>query len=205
MTPKLVTHLLALSLLATSGCTRPTRQGRTAEAYVPDSGSVAFDIKPFKGHNGSIRLEATHESRGKLAKFTIEFGPAHNIDSKDPKDFPIGTGQGRFLAESGSDAVALLADLKKALEAKTVPANIRRVKELPFTYVNLGDNLSQAPGGGFNTTPPGDWTAIKIFIVEGEQEAEVFVNFNTAIGKGQFSIKDPDYGDLVLKQLATVL
>jgi len=205
MTRKLVRHLLALSLVATSGCTRPTRQGRTAEPYVPDSGSVAFDIEPFKGHNGSIRLEASHESSGKLAKFAIEFGPPRNIESKDPKDFLIGTGQGRFLAESGSDAAALLAELKKALQAKTVPAIIRRVKEVPFTYVNLGDKLSQAPGGGFNASPPGDWTAIKIFIGEGEQEAEVFVNFNAAMGKGQFSIKDPDYGDLVLKQLATVL
>ena len=33
----------------------------------------------------------------------------------------------------------------------------------------------------------------------------MFVNFNTAIGKGQFSIKDSDYGDLVLNRLATVL
>jgi hypothetical protein len=93
----------------------------------------------------------------------------------------------------------------QALEAKAVPANIRRVKELPFTYVNLGDNLSQAPGGGFNASPLGDWTTIKIFIGEGEQEDEVFVNFNPTIGEGQFSIKDPDYGDLVVKQLATVL
>ena len=208
MTRKLVMYLLALSLLATSGCTRPSpTQGRIAEAYLPDSGSVAFDIKPFKGQKGPIRLEATHESPGKLAKFIIEFGPDHNIniESKGPKDFPLGTGQGRFLAEPGSDATALLADLKQALEAKTVPANIRRVKELAFTYVNLGDNLSQAPGGGFNASPPGGWTAIKIFIGEGEQEAEVFVNFNTTIGKGQFSIKDTDYGDPVLKQLATVL
>ena len=66
-------------------------------------------------------------------------------------------------------------------------------------------DLSQAPGGGFNTNPPGGWTAMKIFIGEGEQESEVFVNLNPAIGKGQFSIKDADYGDKVLKQLATVL
>ena len=46
---------------------------------------------------------------------------------------------------------------------------------------------------------------MKIFIGEGEQESEVFVNLNPAIGKGQFSIKDADYGDKVLKQLATVL
>jgi hypothetical protein len=207
MNPKLVRHLLALSLFATSGCTRPTssHQGRTAEAYVPDSGSVGFDIKSFKDPNGSIRLEATYPSEGRLAKFVIEFGPTLHMESKDPKGFPMGTGQGRFLAEPGSDAVALLADLKKALEAKTVPAKIHRVKELPFTYVNLGDNLSQSPGGGFNESPPGDWTAIKIFIGEGDREGEVFINFNPAIGKGQFSIKDIDYGDLVVKQLAAVL
>jgi hypothetical protein len=204
---KRVTHLLVVSLLAASGCNRPApaRQGRTAEANVPDSASVGFDIKPSKERNGSIRLESTYKSRGKLAKFAIEFGPAQRIESRDPKDFPIGTGQGRFLAEPGSDATALLADLKKALEVNAAPTNIQRVKELPFTYVNLGDNLSQAPGGGFSVNPPGNWTAIKVFVGEGEQEGEVFVNFNPAIGKGQFSIKDPDYGDFIVKQLATVL
>lgn len=45
---------------------------------------------------------------------------------------------------------------------------------------------------------------IKIFIGEGEQEGEVFLNFNPAIRKSQFSIKDADY-DIVLNQLATVL
>lgn len=178
---------------------------RTTEAYVSDSGSVGFDIKPLKGHDGSLRLDARYESRGKLAKFAVEFGPTHNVESKDAKDFPMGMGQGRFLAEPGSDATVLLADLRRALEAKAIPAKIQRVQALPFTFVNLGDNLSQALGGGFNANPPGGWTAIKIFIGEGEQEGEVFVNLNPAIGKGQFSIKDADYGDLVLKQLATVL
>jgi len=207
MPAKLIPHLLAMFLSVTSGCTRPTMtgQGRTAEAYVSDSGSVGFDIRPLKGQNGSLRLEATYESRGRLAKFAIEFGPTHNVESKDSKDFPMETGQGKFLAEPGSDATVLLADLQKALEAKTIPAKTQRVQALQFTFVNLGDNLSQAPGGGFNANPPGGWTAIKIFMGEGEQEAQMFVNFNQTIRKGQFSIKDADYGDLVLKQLATVL
>jgi hypothetical protein len=175
-----------------------TGPDRTGEAYISDSGSVGFDIRPLKGQNGSLRLEATYESRGRLAKFAIEFGPTHNVESKDSKDFPMGMGQGRFLAEPGSDATVLLADLQKALEAKTIPAKTQRVQALPFTFVNLGDNLSQGPGGGFNANPPGGWTAIKIFMGEGEQEGEMFVNFNQTIGKGQFSIKDADYGDLVL-------
>jgi len=46
---------------------------------------------------------------------------------------------------------------------------------------------------------------MKIFIGEGDQEGEVFLNFNLAIRKGQLSMKDPDYGDLVLRELAKVL
>ncbi|HWY20777.1 MAG TPA: hypothetical protein VNX26_06115 [Candidatus Acidoferrum sp.] len=127
-----------------------------------------------------------------------------NLD--DSKDFPMKSGKGRFVAEPGSDASVLLSDLKKALEAKAIPVKVHRTRTLPFTFVNLGDDLSQAPsGGGFNQNPPGDWTAIKIFIGEGDQEGQVFLNFNRTMRKGQFSIKDSDYGDLVLKQLATVL
>jgi hypothetical protein len=46
---------------------------------------------------------------------------------------------------------------------------------------------------------------MKIFIGEGDQEGDVFLNLNPVIKKGQFSIKDPDYGDIVLARLAQVL
>src|SRR5438270_2605899 len=106
MIRKIIPHFLAMFLLVTSGCTRPatTAQDRTAEAYVSDAGSVGFDIKPLKGQNGSVRFEATYESRGKLAKFAIEFGPTRSVESKNSKDFPMETGAGGFVAEPGSDA-----------------------------------------------------------------------------------------------------
>lgn len=200
-------YFLAIVLLVTFGCTRPATkaQGRTVEDHGSDSGSVGFDIASLKRENGSLRIQATYQSQGKLARFGIEFGPTRSVEYKGSKDFPMATGEGRFVAEPRSDATVLLADLRKALEAKGIPPNVQKVQALPFTFVNFGDNLSQAPGGGFNADPPGGWTAIKIFIGEGEQEGEVFLNFNPAIGKGQFSIKDADYGDIVLKQLATVL
>jgi hypothetical protein len=200
MVRRLNLSVLAVFLLAASGCTRPvaTTQSRAPEAYVSDSGSVGFDIKPLQGENGSVRFRATYQSERRLAKFTIEFGPTRSTEGME-------TGHGRFVAEPGSDASALLSDLKKALEAKAIPTKVERVKTLPFTFVNIGNQLSQGPGGGFNVNPPGNWTAIKIFIGEGEQEGDVFININTVIGKGQFSIKDPDYGDQVLQHLATVL
>ncbi|HWW13076.1 MAG TPA: hypothetical protein VN310_00325 [Candidatus Dormibacteraeota bacterium] len=205
-------YLLATLLLIAPACNRSTTaaQGRTAEAYVPDSGSVGFDIEPSESGNGSLRLKATYTSQGRTAKFQIEFGPAKTLGAKDSKDFPMKdfpmkVGEGRFVAEPGSDASVLLLDLKKALEAKALPSKVQRLDNLPFTFVNIGENLSQGASGGFNAAPPGNWTAIKIFIGDGEQEAEVFLNINAVIRKGQFSIKDAEYGDLALAQLAKVL
>ena len=199
--------LLATFLLATPACEHPTTvpQGRTAEAYVSDSGSVGFDITSLENVNGSLRLAAVYTSQGRTAKFRVEFGTAKTLDAKDSKDFAMKVGEGRFVSVPGSDASILLLDLRKALEAKTVPSKVRRLETLPFTFVNIGENLSQAANGGFNAEPPGNWTAIKIFIGEGEREAELFLNINEASRKGQFSIKDPDYGDLALARLAEVL
>ena len=207
MTYKLIPYFLPIFILLVAGCSRPAAidQSHIAEVYIPDSGSVGFDIDAVKLESGSIRLEGTYASHGKVAKFAVEFGPTRKMGNKKSNDFPMWTGEGRFLAEPGSDATILLADLRKALEAKATLSRVQRAKTLPFTFVDFGDRFSQAPGGGFNENPPGGWTARKIFIGEGEQEGEVFVNFNLAIGKGQFSIKDADYGDIVLKQLATIL
>ena len=199
--------ILATLLLASPACERSTTapRDRTAEAYVPDSGSVGFDITSFESVNGSLRLAAVYTSQGRTAKFRIEFGTAKTVEATDLKDFPMKVGDGRFISVPGSDASVLLLDLRKALEAKTLPPRPRRLEDLPFTFANIGENLSQAANGGFNAEPPGNWTAIKIFIGQGEQEAEFFLNINEVSKKGQFSIKDPDYGDLALAQLAKVL
>jgi len=207
MTRRWFSLFLAILLLVTLGCNRSATkpQGRSLEPYVSDSHTVGFDIESLTRENETVRLRGTYRAQGKLAKFGIEFGPTRRVESEGLKDFPMATGEGRFVAEAGSDATVLLSDLQKALEAKAFPRNVQRVQALAFTFVNLGGNLSQASRGGFNTDPPGGWTAMKIFIGEGEQEGEVFLNFNPAIAKGQFSIKDADYGDIVIKQLATVL
>jgi hypothetical protein len=65
--------------------------------------------------------------------------------------------------------------------------------------------MSRLPQGGFAENPRGDWTAMKLFLGKGEDEAEIFFNINAVAGQGEFSIKDEDYGDAVLKELASVL
>jgi hypothetical protein len=46
---------------------------------------------------------------------------------------------------------------------------------------------------------------VKIFLPKGGDDGEVFLNFDAVLGKGEFSIKDSDYGDYLLRELAKVL
>ena len=179
-------------------------QEHASETYAPVPGAVAFDIKPLRGKEGS-RWLAIYQGRGKTAKFKIELDQEKSLDDKESRSLRIKSGKGRFVAEPGSDSGDLLNELKTALEAKSLPAKIRRVNTLPFTFVSFGRNQSQASDGGFFANPPGNWTPMKIFIGDGDQEGEVFFNLNPVLGKGQFSIKDADYGDIVLRQLSSVL
>jgi hypothetical protein len=207
VTPRFLVSYLALSFIVLFGCNIPSTrtQERVAEHYIPDPGSVGFDIEPVKLDNSSQQWLATYSSQGKIAKFRIELGATKSLSDKESRDFDIEQGEGSFIAEPGSDASILLADLKKALEAKKLPSKVQKVRSLPFTFVSLGKNQSQASDGGFNARPPGNWTPMKIFIGEGEKEGDVFLNLNPVIKKGQFSIKDSDYGDAVLAHLARVL
>jgi hypothetical protein len=207
MTRLLLFSLLAASLVSLAACQRPSAsaQDEVQEHYLSVPNAVGFDIESQRTDNASQQWLATYTSHGKTAKFRIELGQAKAIKDKEPLAFGVETGEGRFIAVPGSDPSALLADLKNALDAKAMPARTVRVASLPFTYVTFGNNNSQAPGGGFNAKPAGHWTPMKIFIGEGEQEGQVFVNINPVIKKGQFSMKGQDYGDIVLARLASVL
>ncbi len=159
-----------------------------------------FEIAPVESKSGFRQWVASYATAGKVARFRIELGPT-KADSD--KKFPISSGSGRFLREPGSDPSILLADLKKALEAKTVPNKVKRIASLPFEFAILGENQSRSREGGFSDKPPGGWMAMKIFLAGGE--GEVFLNLNTLANKAEFSIKDADYGDIVLAELAKVL
>jgi hypothetical protein len=67
----------------------------------------------------------------------------------------------------------------------------------------LGDHQSRSSSGSFSHNPGGNWIATKIFLA-GDQ-AEVYLNLNPELHQAEFSIKDADYGDAVLAELAKVL
>jgi hypothetical protein len=194
----------SMVLSSCNSSSTPTQEP-VAEHYVPDPGSVGFEIEPLPSEGSTQHWLATYVSKGKTAKFRIELGVSTPLNDKESKEFDIQRGDGRFIAEPESDASILLEDLKNVLEAKKLPSKPQRVKSLPFIFVGLGNNYSQAPNGGFNAKPSGNWNLMKLFIGQGEREGDVFLNLNPVIKKGQFSIKDAEYGDNLLAQLARVL
>lgn len=196
---------LGILAIAQIGCKEYLIETESQPVLNADPRAVGFNFKPMPAEEGKTLWLASYASQGKVAQFLIELEPGKQKDVKELKDFRITAGQGRFIAESGSDASILLLQLKSALEAKTLPSKIHRVANLPFTYVNFGGNMSKASGGGLNVNPPGDWTAFKVFLGSGEQESQFFINVNPVIGKAEFSIKDEEYGDKALAELAKVL
>jgi hypothetical protein len=194
--------LISALFLGCLACSQDSSKssGPTLEPHSGNQDSVGSDIAALE-HSPNEWLR-TYTSGGKTAKFIIQLGPARAINEKD---FPMSSGNGRFLSQSGSEPIVLIADLAKALQAKQVPINVPRAKTVPFDYVILGQHQSRSGDGGFGDSPHGNWTAMKIFLGKGESEGEVFLNFNSALGKAEFSIKDSDYGDFVIAELAKVL
>lgn len=196
-------RLISCGVLLFIGCSAPqspsvsTRGAEPAQAAVGSKSFVTFDIRPDPSAAPSVeRYIATHSMNGKTARFRIEIGKQKPADG-----FTFGTG--KLYSDPRSDASEFILELRRALEAQQLPDTSERLTELSFTAAIIGTNLSHAPEGGFFADPPGPWTAIKIFLTDGE--GEVFLNLNVKEGKGEFSIKDPEYGDSVLRELAKVL
>lgn len=191
--------LVVAALLA--GCEKQQEQP-IAEPQVPAVGDswLMFSLRPADGPaSGNVkRYQAAYVAEGKTARFDIELTMA-----RPSGQLPVAFTKGKFIAVANSDASSLLLALQKTLQTKSVPSNPVRVAELPFNAAILGDHVSHSPNGGFAVKPPGNWTTIKLFL--GDGSSEVYLNLNPVLGKGEFAIKDQDYGDGVLQELAKVL
>jgi hypothetical protein len=184
-----------------AGCEKQEEQP-VAEPQVPAIGDswLMFSLRPADGTSPDNvkRYQAAYVADGKTARFDIEL-----TMTRPSGQIPVAFTKGKFIAVPNSDASSLLTALQKTLQAKAIPSNPVRVAELPFSAAILGDHVSHSANGGFAVKPPGNWTTIKLFL--GNSSSEVYLNLNPVLGKGEFAIKDQDYGDGVLQELAKVL
>ena len=178
--------------------------GSAKTPNVSNADSVGFDVKLERG-SADLKQPtlwlATHKSKGRVATFRVELGNATGKPFSG--SLPFTFGKGRFLSEPGSDAAELMQALKKALQAKALPGKPKRVKELPFEFVVLAIGGYRELDGSFDSKKKGSWIALKLFL--GDDQGEVFLNLDPVSGKGEFSMKDSDYGNYVVSRLAQVL
>lgn len=171
----------------------------------PEPPTVIFDLAPSSSNAdlpNTKLYDCIYRARGKTAKFQLQLvlGAPLKIDAKSA-EFT----EGKIIAVSGLENASLLEDLKVALEAKHTPTKVKRKATLPFDLVVLGEKQSKDSEGGYSSKPPGDWIAAKIFLPSGGDDGEVYLNLNFVLGRGEFSIKDSDYGDYLLQEFAKVL
>jgi hypothetical protein len=203
-----VLYLCCVVLISfTGGCRNapdrvPEARGALATNQ-QDPPSATFKIKPANEVTlPNIELyDCLYQARGKTAKFRLQVRQDRPAAGK----IPMAPAEGKFIAVSGSDGTAMLEDLLKALEAKHLPTQSMRNAEVAFDAVVLGENQSRSSSGGFSGKPRGDWKLLKLFFPKGGDDGEVYLNLNPISGEAEFAIKDPDYGDYVLAQLAKVM
>jgi len=202
---------LITALHVSSACQRgpiPPTDNKTpvVSSSTDDSSSVVFKIEEVSRQivegSDEVTWLATHDSKAGAARFKIRM-----ILKKPSGDQPMVFSKGAFLREKDSKPSEFLRQIAKALEANGSGTGKPKVDVLDFTVALLGQRLSRGSGpdqfaGGFTSEPPGDWIATKVFVADGE--GEFFLNLNPKEGVGEISIKDSDYGDIVLKELARV-
>src|SRR5215475_15628479 len=171
-----------------------------------EPGSVSFKIQEMSRQKikegEEVTWVAAHESSVGMARFQI-----HLILGTPRGDSPFFISKGAFISEPDSQYSEFLRQVAKALEAKNIKARKSKISRLDFTVAVIGQNLSRGSGRdvlarSFTSEPRGDWVATKIFVADGD--GEFYLNLNSKEAKGEISIKDPDYGDIVLRELSRV-
>lgn len=189
---------VGLLILGSWGCNKaPEPEAAPEEQYTSAANAVGLDIISMGNDNGDVRWLVTYADGTTATKFQIELKTPSAASSG-----VLASGKGEFTSLPDSDPTALLAPLQKALRAKHAPDHAQKEETLPFEFALLGQEESRTADGSFHTLPKGNWTATKLFLAN--DQAEVYFNYNPVIHKAEFVMKDPQYGDKVLGELAKV-
>jgi hypothetical protein len=207
---QLIAASITVFLVASACKSKSLSSGNATPVSSPiqnsDQNSVSFKIQELgrqKVNKGEeVTWLATHESSAGMARFQIR------LILRTPRgDSPFAISTGSFISEPDSQYSEFLRKVAKALEAKNILARKSKTSRLDFTVAVIGQNLSRGSGadvlaGSFTSEPRGDWVATKVFVADGD--GEFYLNLNSKEAKGEISIKDADYGDIVLRELSRV-
>jgi hypothetical protein len=146
---------------------------------------------------------ATAARGDEIAKFRIE------LIINEPKRNELFTfTKGALIREGGADGQWFLAELGRLLKARSIPEKATPLDRLAFDATILGmsqsrDGRPDQPADAYASDPPGNWIVTKVFVANGD--GEFYLNLNPTDGCGEISLKDEEYGDIVVRELAMIL
>lgn len=198
-----VRNVLTLALAGTFLVLACQKSDKDASAH---ANAVSFPIeelsKVAQADSQLVTWRATHGAGVTKAAFLIRLA----LKPFDP-DQGIVYCSGAFVSQEGSNASELLNRIAATGGMDYEGPSAQRVDTLPFTAALIGTGLSRAKkgmvAGSFQTEPPGNWIASKVFVADGE--GEFYMNLNSVKGKGEIEITEPRFAPATVKVLAKVL
>ncbi|RUM22217.1 hypothetical protein EFQ99_25345 [Rhizobium vallis] len=176
--------ILASAVLPGGACAQNQPPGGDG---IPEPLAFGIAQLPSGSDANVLALMASYGEGDNETKFVIELqSESHGVFRHVPGSHPV-----RFFEELG-----------KALIASAPRLSDEKQETLPFDTAFLGPPTIRNPGGGYGGAP-GDWYTTKLFL--GQDQSEVYFNFNLVSGEAEFSIKDEDYGNAVLSELSKVI
>ena len=195
------------AFLATSGCRQKAEQSSIAPVPAIPAAAIlapgAFRIKNIEHSRDGSNAYVAAAGDSDLCQFEIVIG-----DQKHISGAPFAFSTATLVRRSGADCTEFLQALAPTLGFHGHLPSAPAVANLSVSIAVLGVNQSRdgANGevaGGFVSNPQGPWIVTKLFLADGE--GEVFLNLNPKDGVGEFSLKEEDYADIVVNELAKIL
>jgi hypothetical protein len=155
-----------LAVLALSGC-KQKEHGSFIEVSVaarigdPQVPRVSFGIVSI-GKQAATHWSyaASYTRQGRTARFLIDLRPSTLTTGAATMQ----TGNGSFIAVSHSDNTLLLQDLTEVLKADKASVNNIRVRELPFRFDVLGENMDRGSNGNLVDAATGNWISLRLYL-----------------------------------------
>jgi len=199
----LILVLLAISCVRRSG---PPASGETS-SELPKPASlppgVFRIVETIAAADGGTRYVAKVDRGGANCAFDVVVSRAKDIAGSF-----FSMTMATLVRRPGADCTAFLRAMAFELGYKGELPSPTPAKEIKAAMAVLGTNQSRSPekpevAGSFSSTPTGHWTAGKLFLAD--CAGEVFLNLNVHDGIGEFSVKDEDYANIVVGELAKIL
>jgi len=224
------TGCLLLLLLALVGCGRSD-----SNSSKPDQATSEKDLRVQPGTAGkesetwgylALQIAHVHEKQQPLDQFPWhkDGGDWTFLDCRPAKDpmtrivigvrtksaaksnSPFGGWGEALLAADANAGAAFVETFTRAFHQPS-PARHGRTPtgRVKAETAVLGVNMARSPEGGFGGKRKGTWTATKWFLSDDISETEVFFNFSLVDKRAEFSEKDEEYREGLVRQLVVGL